>query len=164
MKLVYQYMAIFFICSPTSNHLHPLQVKNCDSNSLFAVDEDGGGGGEGVPDVYRAVNPGQNTAPQSPTILHRIKDSPPSMKWKSAIQSSVCMVCGVHCLPLVSREMSSQQTRDLHPMLVQCWPTVYDVGPTLKQHWMSVSCLLGWAGCHSGQISDQCPLNAGPMS
>ena len=26
MKLVYQYMVIFFIFSPTSNHLHPLQV------------------------------------------------------------------------------------------------------------------------------------------
>ena len=29
MKLVYQYMVIFFTFSPTSNHLHPLQVKNC---------------------------------------------------------------------------------------------------------------------------------------
>ena len=27
MKLVYQYMAIFFTFSPTSNHLHPLQVE-----------------------------------------------------------------------------------------------------------------------------------------
>ena len=30
MKLVYQYMAIFFYFSPTSSHLHPLQVENCD--------------------------------------------------------------------------------------------------------------------------------------
>ena len=42
MKLVYklQYMAIFFTFSPTSNHLHPLQIENCDSNSRLVVDED----------------------------------------------------------------------------------------------------------------------------
>ena len=33
-------MAIFIIFSPTSNHLHPLQVENCDSNSRLVVDED----------------------------------------------------------------------------------------------------------------------------
>ena len=27
MKLVYQYMTIFFTFSPTSNYLHPLQVE-----------------------------------------------------------------------------------------------------------------------------------------
>ena len=43
MKLVYQYMAIFFYFSPTSNHLHPLQVENCDSNSRLVVDEDDNG-------------------------------------------------------------------------------------------------------------------------
>ena len=32
MKLAYQYMAIFFNFSTTSNHLHLLQVENCDSN------------------------------------------------------------------------------------------------------------------------------------
>ena len=40
MKLVYQYMAIFFNFSPTSTHLHLLQVENCDSNSRLVVDED----------------------------------------------------------------------------------------------------------------------------
>ena len=40
MKLFYQYMAIFFNFSPTSNHIHPLQVENCDSNSGLVVDED----------------------------------------------------------------------------------------------------------------------------
>ena len=43
MKLVYQYMAIFCTFSPTSNHLHPLQVENCDSNSRLVVDEDDNG-------------------------------------------------------------------------------------------------------------------------
>ena len=36
----------------------------------------------------------------------------------------------------------SQQTR-IDPMLVQCWPTACDDGPTSNQHWFSASCLLG---------------------
>ena len=32
----------------------------------------------------------------------------------------------------------SQQTRDIHPMLVQCWPIVCDSGHTLYQHWVNV--------------------------
>ena len=40
MKLVYQCMEIFINFSLTSNHLHPLQVVNCDSNSRLVVDED----------------------------------------------------------------------------------------------------------------------------
>ena len=28
---------------PTSSHFHPLQVKNCDSNSRLVVDEDDNG-------------------------------------------------------------------------------------------------------------------------
>ena len=43
LKLIYQYMTIFFNFSPTSNHLHPLQVENCDSNSRLVVDEDDNG-------------------------------------------------------------------------------------------------------------------------
>ena len=40
MQLAYQYIAIFSTFSPTSSHLHPLQVENCDSNSQLVVDED----------------------------------------------------------------------------------------------------------------------------
>ena len=43
MKLAYQYMAIFFNFSTTSNHLHLLQVENCDSNLRLVVDEDDDG-------------------------------------------------------------------------------------------------------------------------
>ena len=43
MKLFYQYTAIFFKFSTTSNRLHPLQVENCDSNSRLVVDEDDNG-------------------------------------------------------------------------------------------------------------------------
>ena len=40
MEMAYQYMAIFFNFPPTSNHLHPLQVENCGSNSRLVEDED----------------------------------------------------------------------------------------------------------------------------
>ena len=36
-------MAIFFDFSHTLNHLLPLQVENCDSNSRLVVDEDDNG-------------------------------------------------------------------------------------------------------------------------
>ena len=39
MKLVYQYIVIFFTFPSTANHLHPLQVENCGSNSRLVVDE-----------------------------------------------------------------------------------------------------------------------------
>ena len=42
MKLFYQFMAIVNL-SPTSSHLHPLQVQNCDSKSRLVVDEDDNG-------------------------------------------------------------------------------------------------------------------------
>ena len=41
------------------------------------------------------------------------------------------------------RCVTSQQTRDVDPMLFLCWADVGDGGPTLKQHWVNVSCLLG---------------------
>ena len=40
MKLAYEYMTIFFNFSSILNHLHPLQVENCDSNSRLVGDED----------------------------------------------------------------------------------------------------------------------------
>ena len=43
MKLIDQYMAIFFIFYTTANHLHPLLVENCDSNSRLVMDEDDNG-------------------------------------------------------------------------------------------------------------------------
>ena len=40
MKLFHEYIVIFFNLSPKSNHLHPLRVENCGSNSRLVVDED----------------------------------------------------------------------------------------------------------------------------
>ena len=39
------------------------------------------------------------------------------------------------------------QTRGIQPVLFQCWPTVFDAGPSLKQHWVIVSCFLTAALC-----------------
>ena len=40
------------------------------------------------------------------------------------------------------RSTTAEQTRDIEPMLDQCWADVVDGGPTLNQHWFNVSCLL----------------------
>ena len=62
-----------------------------------------------------------------------------------------------------------QQTRDIDPMLVQCWSTVYDAGPTLGQHWVDVSRLLGgavwglgWAAGRNGITSHDHALVSPP--
>ena len=36
---------------------------------------------------------------------------------------------------------STHQTQDIDPVLDLCWPTVYDTGQTLAQHWVNESCL-----------------------
>ena len=40
-------------------------------------------------------------------------------------------------------EETTHHTRDIDPMLNQCWATVYDACPTLDKHWVVLSCLLG---------------------
>ena len=37
----------------------------------------------------------------------------------------------------------NQQTRDIEPLLVQCWASVVDGGPTLNQQWLNLSSSLG---------------------
>ena len=37
--------------------------------------------------------------------------------------------------------VDSRQTRHGDPVLASCWAVVYDVGPTLSQNWVPVSCL-----------------------
>ena len=44
-----------------------------------------------------------------------------------------------------------EQTRDIDPMLDECWPIVYDAGPIFSQHWVNVSCLLGSKSGHEPQ-------------
>ena len=38
---------------------------------------------------------------------------------------------------------TAQKTRDIEQMLPECWANVCDVGPTLQQNLVNVSCLLG---------------------
>ena len=40
-------------------------------------------------------------------------------------------------------DRGSKQTRHIHPMLKQCSVSVADSVPTVYQHWVNVSCLLG---------------------
>ena len=40
-------------------------------------------------------------------------------------------------------EQLTQKTRDVDPVLVQCRASVYDAGPTLNQHRVNASCVLG---------------------
>ena len=70
---------------------------------------------------------------------------------------------GFHPYQCGGREKGTQQTRDIQPMLVQCWASVKDDGSALCQHWLNVSCLLGrregvegreggYACCTSGYV------------
>ena len=38
--------------------------------------------------------------------------------------------------------MDSQQTKDVETMLGSSWPTVYDAGPILIQHWSCACCVM----------------------
>ena len=44
---------------------------------------------------------------------------------------------------------ATKETRGIHPMLFQCWASVEDGGPTLKQHWVNAPCLLGYCSVKS---------------
>ena len=37
-----------------------------------------------------------------------------------------------------------KQSRGVEQVLFQCWASVADAGPTLKQNWFDVECLQGW--------------------
>ena len=54
-----------------------------------------------------------------------------SLKYQQQIMYSPKHLCVRHC---------SHQAQDVDPMLVYCWPTVYDAGPTINQPLVSVSC------------------------
>ena len=58
---------------------------------------------------------------------------------------SLCLLSNSVPHLLLSKTATSptRQTWGIHPMLFQCWSPVFDTGPTLKQHWVNASCLLG---------------------
>ena len=51
-------------------------------------------------------------------------------------------MCVCHKLYIVINSSIPYQTRNVEPMLVQCWSTVYDAGPTMNQHRLNVSLLV----------------------
>ena len=51
--------------------------------------------------------------------------------------------------------LAFQQTRKVHPMLVQCWASVVDGGPTLNRHWVNVSSSLASNASRSLRASQQ---------
>ena len=52
------------------------------------------------------------------------------------------MFTGMRPLVTIIFIVTAQQTRYAEPMSIYCWPRVGDDGPTLNQHWFSMSCLL----------------------
>ena len=51
-----------------------------------------------------------------------------------------------HWQDALNHEVTTQQTRDIHPRLFQCWPSVCKAGPTLQQPLINVSRFLyKWA-------------------
>ena len=52
-----------------------------------------------------------------------------------------------HTCLMMSHSMSrSPANTYIHPVLAWCWASVYDAGPTPRQHWMNVSCFPGMTG------------------
>ena len=52
-----------------------------------------------------------------------------------------------HILGVIRQtSQTTQQTRDIDPMLHQCCATVYDNGLTMVKQWVDVSCLPGHHG------------------
>ena len=81
------------------------------------------------------------------------KSSLGSISWATVLR---CVKYNVAC-------QNYQQTRDVDPMLVQFWPTIYDAGPASNQHWFNALCLLGF-GSGSGYCWRQLQADTDPMS
>ena len=60
----------------------------------------------------------------------------------------------------------SHQLQDKHPMLVQCWASVADAGPTLNQHRIYIPCFLAYLTeidvCHHQEIAE-CSSYCSPL-
>ena len=55
----------------------------------------------------------------------------------------MCRVCWDIDVQILAFLPLSQQTRHIETILVDCWASAADSGPTLNQHCFNVSCLLG---------------------
>ena len=67
----------------------------------------------------------------------------PRMSWSfSTWYAKYVISTDLYNIPIMS-DRYTQQSWDICPMLVWCWATVFDAGPTSNQHWVNVSCLIG---------------------
>ena len=60
--------------------------------------------------------------------------------------------CKARGFSAINSGKSQAKVRGVHPMLFQCWASVCDAGPTLKQHWVNVPFFLG-EGCDPAPLS-----------
>ena len=58
------------------------------------------------------------------------------------IKNSFCCQLTQGIDPILAHQELTQQTKDVHSMLLSCWTSVADDDPTLPQHWINVSCFL----------------------
>ena len=87
--------------------------------------------------------------PTESTVQCCMIDGQSRRRWTSIKPASGWRVvfaghCVVDQLALIRYHLAIQQTRGIQTMLFRCWPTVFDAGPTLKQHWVNDLCLLGY--------------------
>ena len=61
------------------------------------------------------------------------------MPYNSEVKVKYCLKALRSSIVVVLGSLSA----NIHPLLDQCWSTVYDAGPTVIQQWVNVSCLLG---------------------
>ena len=75
--------------------------------------------------------------------------------WRFQFSGYIMGTPSVHQIPLINKRLHapspaqimltytiSKQTWNVAPMLFQWWASVADCGPTLKQYWINVPCLL----------------------
>ena len=93
-------------------------------------------------------------------LMARVSDGGPALNRHWVDLSCLLGIVLWTSWPLIRVHLAIQQTRGIHTMLFQCWPTVFDAGPTLKQQWVNDQCLLGISyqpfSCRSGDISSFC--------
>ena len=76
-------------------------------------------------------------------LMARVCDGKPVLKRHWVDVSCLLGIVLYTSWPLIPDHLAIQQTPGIHTMLFDCWPTVFDAGPTLKQHWVNDLCLLG---------------------
>ena len=126
--------SIFFHLSPTSSHLHPLQVDNCDSNSRLVVDEDDNRKLrlERVKTPFNCKTGMRGTVTCRPTLAYRVQGCRPTVVYEYRVMALKSAT------KLITRYFSNET-------LTQ---SCFNVGPasqTLNQHsqsvhWLSSQC------------------------